>query len=368
MKKFLALLLITAMAATLLTGCGGSTSTTTAAGATTAAATTAAATTSATAATTTAATTPANTTGVSYKIGLSIDDLNTEFWMANVQAIRDRCKELGYQLVEVVANGDANKQNEQVSDLIAQGCQAIIICPNDGAAISSAVDECNAAGIPVIMNNRPCTGDAVPSVQVLSDNTTMAYDEMTWFIKYCKANNLTFDNAVMLIGNLSDENAVQRYDGFNKAIKENPGVVTVAVEINTEWDQSVALAGLQNALKSNADVDLIIMPSDFLWTPVQSALEEAGKWAKIGEKNSVPCISFDGDVNGMQMMYDGYDYADAAQAAVGTGIASVNWATYFINAGAKLDDINQLDPGIICTIENFKDVRESVWGWAGVKQ
>lgn len=367
MKKLLALLLTVSMAVTLLTGCGGSTSTTTAA-------TTAAATAAATAATTAAATaaadttTSAKTTGASYKIGLSIDDLNTEFWMANIQAVRDRCIELGYELVEVVANGDANKQNEQVNDLIAQGCQAIIICPNDGAAISSAIDECNAAGVPVIMNNRPCTGDAVPSVQVLSDNETMAYDEMTWFIGYCKANNLTFDNAVMLIGNLSDENAVLRYDGFNRAIKDNPGVVTVAAEINTEWDHAVALAGLQNALKSNADVDLIIMPSDFLWTPVQSALEQVDKWAKIGEKNSVPCISFDGDVSGMQMMYDGYSYADAAQAAVGTGIAVVDWATYFIDGGAKLDDVNQLDSGIICNIENFKEVRDSVWGWAGVKQ
>lgn len=365
MKKLLVILLALAMIVTLVAGCGNGTDQTTAPEATEKTDDTTAPEETDKTDDTTA---DPGSSGGSYKIGLSMDDLNTEFWLANVKAVRERCEELGYELVEVVANGDANKQNEQVSDLIAQGCQAIIIAPNDGAAISSAVDECNAAGVPVIMNNRPTTGDAIPSVQVLSDNETMAYDSMEWFIGYCNENDLIYDNTLMLIGNLSDENAVQRYDGYMKAIEDNPGPVTVVAEINTEWDHAVALAGLQNALKSNPDIDLIVMPSDFLWTPVQSALEEVGKWAPIGEENSVPCLSFDGDVNGMQMMYDGYCYVDAAQAAVGTGIKAVDWATYFIEGGEPLDEVTELDPGVICTIENFEEVRELVWGWAGVQQ
>ena len=302
----------------------------------------------------------------SYKIGLSVDTIDSGFWEANFQAIRDYCDKLGYELVEVVANGDANTQNEQVSDLISQGCNAIIIAPNDGEAINTAVAECVNANIPVVMNNRPCTGDAVPSASVLSDNYTMSYNEMTWFINKAKEDGVTYDNAIMLIGGLSDENAVERYDGYSKAIEDNPGVVNVAVEINTDWDLPTALSGLQNALQSNPDIDMIIIPSDTQWTVVQSALEEAGKWAKIGEENNVACISFDGDSDGMQMIYDGYSYADAAQAATGTGIACVDLCTYFLEGGAALEDPNQRDAGVLVNIDNYDDVKTDVWSYSGV--
>ena len=44
-------------------------------------------------------------------------------------------------------DADANKQNDQISDLIAQGCQAVIIAAADSAAIEVAIDECADAGV-----------------------------------------------------------------------------------------------------------------------------------------------------------------------------------------------------------------------------
>jgi len=300
-----------------------------------------------------------------YKVGLSMDDLNTEFWKGNYDAMYDKAKEMDVEIVEVIAGGDANKQNEQISDLIAKGCKVIIIAAVDSASIISAIDECAEAGVKTIMDNRPCP-DGTPDATIVADNEQMAYDEMTWLINYAKEKGITFDNAVMLIGDLGDENAIHRRDGFKKAIEENPGVVNVAVEVPTEWDQEVALAGLQNALQANPDIDLIITPSDFLWTPIQSALEQAGKWAKIGEDNHVAVISFDGDVNGMQMMKDGYNWANAAQGAVEEGYMCIENAVKYLN-GEEVAESEMIDPGIICNLENFDDVKESVWGWAGVK-
>lgn len=301
----------------------------------------------------------------SYKVGLSMDDLNTEFWKGNYDAMYERAKEKDVEIVEVIAGGDANKQNEQISDLIAKGCKVVIIAAADSASIISAIDECADAGVKTIMDNRSCP-DGTPDATVVASNEQMAYDEMTWLIGYAKEKGIEFKNAVMLIGDLGDENAIQRKKGFSKAIEENPGVVSVCVEIPTEWDQEVALAGLQNALQANPDIDLIITPSDFLWTPIQSALEQAGKWAKIGEPNHVAVVSFDGDVNGMQMMKDGYNWANAAQGAVEEGYMCIDIALKYLN-GEEVEESEMIDPGIICNLENFDDVKESVWGWAGVK-
>ena len=306
---------------------------------------------------------PATAEGL--KVGLSMDDLNTEFWLGNYKAMHERAEELGVEIVEVIAGGDASKQNEQISDLIAKGCKVIIIAAVDSASIISAVEECAEAGVKTIMDNRSCP-DGNPDATVVADNEKMAYDEMCWLIDYAKRNDITFENAIMLIGNLGDENAVLRYNGFTKAIEENPGVVNVCVEIPTEWNQEVALAGLQNALQSNSDIDLIITPSDFLWTPIQSALEQAGKWAKIGEENHVAVISFDGDVNGMQMMKDGYNWANAAQGAIEEGHMCIDIAVAYLN-GEEVGEADMIDPGIVCNLENFEEVRDLVWGWAGVK-
>lgn len=301
-----------------------------------------------------------------YKVGLSMADLNTEFWQGNYKAIYETAAELDVEIIEVIADDDANVQNEQISQLIAKGCQAIICAAVDSVAIDAAIQECIDAGVFIIMDNRPTTGETVPSAQILSDNSQMAYDEMKWLINYCKTNDIKFENAIMLIGDLGDENAIHRRDGFKKAIEEDPGYVNVVIDVPTEWNHEVALAGLQNALQAYPNCDLIITPSDFLFTPIQSALEQIGKWAKRGEENHVAIISFDGDVNGMQMLKDGYNWANAAQGAVEQGQMCVKAAVALIN-GETLETTDTIDPGIIATFENLDEVAESVWGWAGVK-
>lgn len=305
---------------------------------------------------------PAESTGdgETYTIGVAVDTLDTQFWMANYQAIKDRAAELGnITLVEAIASADANVQNQQIQDFIAQGVDAVICMANDGAAIAAAVDECNEAGIPIIMNNRPVVeGTADPDAQVLSDNKQMAYEEMKWFIEKSKEEGKSY-KCLMLVGNLGDGNAVERRDGYQAAVDEfGEGVVEIVLSVPTEWDHEVALAGLQSGLASNPDIDMMILPSDFLWEPVQTALTEVGKWAPIGEENHVACISFDGDETGRQMMADGYCWADAAQSAALQGETCVDTALSLIK-GESLPSRDIKDSGLLVTCDNFEEVKDS---------
>ena len=300
--------------------------------------------------------TPAAADGKTYTIGVAMEDLNTQFWLSNYQAMKDHAAELGnVTLVEAIAGGDANLQNQQILDFIAQGVDAIICAPKDNAAIATAVEECNEAGIPIIMDNRPVVeGSCEPDAQVLSDNRSMAYEEMKWFIERAKADG----KCLMLIGNLGDGNAVERRDGYQAAVDEfGQGVVDIVVSVPTEWDHEVALSGLQSALAAYPDIDMMILPSDFLWEPVQTALTEAGKWAKKGEENHVVCISFDGDETGKQMLADGYCWADAAQSAALQGTTCVDTAIKLAD-GETLDSRDVKDSGLLVTFENFDEVKD----------
>jgi ABC-type sugar transport system substrate-binding protein len=298
-------------------------------------------------------------------IGISMDSLESAFWVANEQAMKARASKLGVKVVEVMAEGDPNKQNQQMENLIAQRVNAIICAPKDGAAIEAAVKKCKEAKIPVIMDNRSVQGDVMPELQVLSDNYTMAKNAMQWFVNKARKDHKKY-KALLLIGSLGDENAVERQRGHKEVLGASKDVIDVVSEVPTEWKHEVALAGMQNAFQAHPDIDLIITPSDFLFPPIKSVLEQQNRWKKIGEKGHVAIVSFDGDGTGMQYLKDGYNWVDAAQAADTTGFLCVEWAIKLAN-GQKPANPVMRDPGIISNVDNLKETGPKVWGWKDVK-
>ncbi len=85
-------------------------------------------------------------------IGLSMDSLESAFWVANFDAMVAEAEKQGVKMTSIMAEGDAVKQNQQIENLIASGVDSIICAPKDGAAIATSVKKAQAAGISFIMN------------------------------------------------------------------------------------------------------------------------------------------------------------------------------------------------------------------------
>ncbi len=299
------------------------------------------------------------------KVGISMDSLESAFWVANHEAMLAKAKAMGVDLVVVMAEGDPAKQNQQMENLIAQKVKAIICAPKDGAAIVATARKAQNAGIPVIMDNRPVQGNFKPALSLLSDNQAMAKAALKWFVDKAKKEKKTY-KAILLVGNLADENAVERRKGHGEVLDANKDVINVVAEIPTEWNHEVTLKGLQNALQANPDVNLLITPSDFLYPPIKSSLEQVNKWAKIGQPNHVSIVSFDGDEVGMQYLKDGFSEVDAAQAAAGTGEQAIEWAIKLAK-GQKPPSPVIRDPGIIVNVDNFAQLAPKVWSYGKLK-
>jgi ABC-type sugar transport system substrate-binding protein len=300
-----------------------------------------------------------------FVIGISMDSLESAFWVANEQAMKQKAKELGVKVIEVMAEGDPNKQNQQMENLIANRVNAIICAPKDGAAIVAAIKKCKAAKIPVIMNNRPVQGNITPELSVLSDNYVMAKKVLQWFVDKARKDGKKY-KALLLIGSLGDENAIERQKGHKEVLDASKDVIDLVAEVPTQWKLEVALAGVQNAFQAHPDIDLVISPSDAMLPSVKSALMQKGHWKKIGQKGHVALVSFDGDRLGMQYLKDGYCWADAAQAADQTGYLCVEWAVKLAKGQKPVNPVMR-DPGIIANIDNLKEVGPKVWGWKDVK-
>jgi ABC-type sugar transport system substrate-binding protein len=301
----------------------------------------------------------ASTGGVVKTIGVAFETLQTEFWVAAWDKLKADCTAKGITMLEAVADGDTGKQFEQVRNFINRKVDGIIIVPKEGKTVIPMIKAANAAGIPVVLYNRPADATDAKHTAVAPDNFAITQETVAYLVSLAKKTG-TKQKAMILMGDLSDVNAIGRRDGFEAAIKEAGGAVEVVSRIPTDWNQEKALAGVRSAFQASPDIGLIFTSSDFMFPSIKSVLSNLGKWKKHDEPGHVILGGFDGDATAYQLMAEGY--VDA------TGVQDVYWeAAQAIQvildakegkpAPARIDD-----KGFAITQANMKEMESRMWG------
>lgn len=292
-------------------------------------------------------------------IGVSFETLQTEYWVASFDLMKAELKDRGFEIVEAVADGDPNRQLEQVNSFIARKVDGIIVVPHDANSVAPMVRAANKANIPIVLYNRSAAAGAGKSVTVVADNRAITRDTVRVMIAEAKKTGRTL-KGMILIGDLSDHNAIARRDGFMDAIKEAPGAVDIVAEVPTEWNQEKALAGTTNAFQSHPTIEFIFSSSDFLFPSVVSVLKNIGKYKKIGEPGHVILGGFDGDATAYRMLADGYLDADGVQDVAFECKQAVE-AIVKLRAGQPVDDVLS-DPGFVIHQQNMQAEAGRMWG------
>lgn len=292
-------------------------------------------------------------------IGVSFETLQTEFWVAALDAFRSELKGRGIQMLEAIADGDANRQLEQIKNFITRKVHGIIVVPKDANTIVSMIKAANQANIPIVLFNRPPAPSDATSVTVVADNFAITQATVEFMCEQAKQAGQKCQAAI-LIGDLGDVNAIGRRDGFDAAVKKYGDLVEVVARIPTEWNQEKAQAGLVNALQANPGINFIFSSSDFLFPSIVSALKSAGRYKKIGEPGHVLLGGFDGDATAYRMLVDGYLDADGVQDVYFEASASIQ-AVLDLRAGKPVPD-RILDPGFVIHQGNLKEMAPKMWG------
>jgi len=310
-------------------------------------------------------TAPAPGDGKQLTIGVSFETLQTEYWVAGFNAIKGELKQRNIKMLEAVADGDANKQLEQVRNFITRKVDGIIIVPKDAKTIIPSIKAANAANIPIVLFNRPADASAgTKSVAVVADNFALTKETVAYMIGEAKKSGKKH-KAMVIMGDLGDINAIGRRDGFDAAVKEAPDVIEVVSRVPSEWNQEKAQAGVVNALQANPDISFIFTSSDFLFPSIISALKSSGKYKQIGEPGHVILGGFDGDATAYQMLKDGYLDATGVQDVYFEAKASVQ-AVLDMREGKPVAEVIK-DPGFVIHQANLKEKAPQMWG-ANVKQ
>jgi ABC-type sugar transport system substrate-binding protein len=295
-------------------------------------------------------------------ICFSFVDLETEFWVAGHQAITTTLTEAGHTVIERNGNEDANRQLEQVRDCIAQGVEGIILIPQDGETATTIVAEAQDADTPIAVFNRP-PSDLSKGIVVVADNAKIAQPAVEYIVEQALAAAPPDEklNAIIVVGDLGDPNAVGRKDGFYAAINKHADRISVT-EVASQWDAATALGNLEAAVTANPQVDLLFTSSDFLFPTIRSVFEPRGLWKKQGEEGHVWMAGLDGDATACQLIKEGYVDATGVQDLYFEAEQALAAVLAAIDAGEVAPNQVIADPGFALTTANLGEREMDMWG------
>lgn len=296
------------------------------------------------------------------KICFAYQDLETEFWVAGHTAIVNALKKQGIQVIERNAHQDPNLQLQQVKDCISQHVDGIIVIPQDGASAITIIGAANQANIPIgIFNRPPANGNPNPALVVVANNETISEETVSFMAQQAMKLHRKVHPLIM-VGDLGDPNAVARKQGFDKVIAQYPDLFTKPVEVATKWDAQTALAGLQDAMQANPDVDFIFTSSDFLYPQIQAVLQPLGKWKPIGDPNHVIMGGVDGDSRACNLMKTQYVDASGVQDLFYEANTLLNALLNAIKNHETKPNQTLIDNGFALTQDNMSTRQKDMWG------
>ena len=168
-------------------------------------------------------------------------------------------------------------------------------------------------------------------------------------------------NAIIVVGDLGDPNAVGRKDGFYASTEPHADRFNV-IEVASQWDAATALANLEAAVTANPDIDLLFTSSDFLFLTIRSVFEPRGMWKPTGEDGHVWMAGLDGDVTACQLIKDGFVDATGVQDLCFEAEQAMSAILAAIEAGEAQPNQVIEDPGFAFTSDNIGEREMDMWG------
>ena len=314
MKKFLASILVMAMAATALTGCGGSEP---------------------------AADTAEGTYKVAYIARAQSDSFAA--WLAN-EMIRAAGEYEDITLDVFDGQADDAKENAAIENAIANGYDAIIVQPNNGEAQRPYVEQVVAAGIVAITTNSRIAGiegassvDADPYVQA-QVNAEKAIEQVPEGAK-----------VVVLRGPSGNFHADERLKAWNEVFFAARPDVQIVGDDYANWNKDEAMVLMEDWTLAHGKIDAVISMNDNMAAGALEVVKDNPEFADM------LAYGVDGTAEACLLIQDGLMTSTCLQSAI--DLADLNMATVH---QLLTGEATQIDTDIDAVLINSDNVAEFV--------
>ena len=262
------------------------------------------------------------------------------FFKAEAEGAEAKAKELGYDVISLVHDDDANKQSQLIDTAIARGAKAIVLDNAGADATVAAVKKAKEAGVPTFLFDREINATGVAMAQIVSNNYQGAQLGAREFVKLMGEKG----NYVELVGKESDTNAGIRSKGYHDVIDQFPNLKLVARQ-SANWDQTEAYSKMESILQAHPDIKGVISGNDTMAMGAEAALLAAGR-------KDVIVVGFDGSNDVRDSILKGQIKATVMQPAYREAQLSVEEADAYIKHKTVPKTEKQLMDCVLITSAN----------------
>jgi len=236
-------------------------------------------------------------------IGLSVLTLGNPFFVQIADTIKTEAAKSGYTVIVKDSETKPEKQNDQVSDFIAAGVDAIILTPANSKAVGEAIKAANKAGIPVF------TCDIASMAEGAKVVCHVATDNFQGGRLAAKAIMEALGNKgkVAIVDYPEVESVIMRTRGFMAELKEAASPIELVPSVVGKGDKDKSFDVTARLLSSQPDLDGIFAIND------PSALGAYEAVAAAGKQERIKIVGFDGAPQGKKAIAAGKIYADPIQ-------------------------------------------------------
>src|SRR2546430_6483573 len=223
------------------------------------------------------------------KVGIDQPRSDSDFWNSYAKYIESGIKDMN-----IDALSRTNSQNQitqlasNVKTLVAEGAKAIVMAPQDTAAVANTLEDLAGKNIPVIsVDTRPDKGTVYMVVR--ADNK--AYGQKA--CEFLGGKLAGKGTIVEFEGDLASINGRDRSEAFGACMKEKfPGIKVLAEETN--WKGDVASAKLQNDLNQGTVNGIYMQAGGVFLAPTIALLQQKNLLVQPSDPKHVFIVSNDG--------------------------------------------------------------------------
>lgn len=173
-------------------------------------------------------------------------------------------------LVVTDGNCDIADQNNDISDLMAQNVDAIIMSPVESSGLVPAAMRVMDAGIPLILLDRDVPSEK--SLFIGQSNVTMAKNVAEQMVEDLNGQGKILE----ITGLVGSSPAVDRSEGLKQAIEDEPGIEVLATG-DGEWIREPAVPLMEDWLVRYDEVDAVFSHAEESSIGAQQAIARAGR-------------------------------------------------------------------------------------------
>ena len=230
-------------------------------------------------------------------VGVAMPTKDLQRWNQDGSNMEAQLKEAGYEVDIQYASNDIATQVSQIENMIAGGCELLVIACIDGDSLGTVLAQAKEKDIPVIAYDRLIMNSDAVTYYATFDNYMVGTKQGEYIVEALDLENAEGPfNLEIFTGDPGDNNARFFYGGaidvLNPYIESGKLVVksgqkdfeTVAT---ANWDSATAQSRMENILASyyadGTKLDVVLCSNDSTALGVENAIEAAyqGDWPVI---------------------------------------------------------------------------------------